>query len=302
MSSALSLWVTSLIVFNLGITLFLFLWGNQVKIPTQEDGTSGHKWAHGVLREGIRQLPRWWYWMSLATFIIAIVYFIRYPGFGMYTGNINWTSVNALNEATTKNDVLLKPIIEKSLTSPIDELAQNEQATRIGHRLFIDNCSACHGMNAEGNASIGAPNLSDSSTLYGNDPEHLLQSINNGRQGFMPNWERFGYGKIKNLAHYVRGLSGESHDSEAAHVSEAHFAQNCAACHGADGKGNKLLGAPNLTDKDSLYGDSLESLVQTITKGRHGIMPAWKNRLSESDIRLITAWIKHNEKTQQASQ
>lgn len=296
MSTGWSLWVLILMAVNLGITLFLFFWSNRVNIPVEKDGTSGHQWAHGVLREGVRPLPRWWFWVSLGTFIFAAFYFYQYPAVDLYEGQQQWTSDKALQEASENNALLLNPLMARAQTLEITELANDVQAIRVGQRLFIDNCAACHGNDALGIQTIGAPNLLDAATLYGNDVESLLSSIQNGRQGFMPNWERFGYGKIKNMAHYVRSLSGESHDTEAARVSATHFAKDCAACHGLQGEGNTLLGAPNLTDKDSLYGSSLENLIETITLGRSGVMPAWKERLSESEIRLITAWIKHNEK------
>jgi len=297
MSTTWSLWVLVLMAVNLGITLFLFFWSDRVKIPVEKDGTSGHQWAHGVLREGVRPLPRWWFWMSLGTFIFAGFYFFQYPAVGLYQGQQQWTSDKALQEASEKNALLLQPLMERAQTLEIAELAKDRQATIIGQRLFIDNCAACHGNNALGIQAIGAPNLLDAATLYGNDDETILLSIREGRTGIMPGWQHMGYGKIKNLAHYVRSLSGESHDAEAAKVSEKHFAI-CGSCHGMDGKGNPLLGAPDLTDKDSSYGNSLEQIIESITHGRNGVMPALKNRLSEAEMRLITAWIKANDSTQ----
>ena len=294
MSTGWSLWVLVLMAVNLGITVFLFFWSMRVKIPVEKDGTSGHQWAHGVLREGVRPLPAWWFWMSIGTFIFAGLYFFRYPAVDLYQGQQQWTSDKALQEATEKNALLQKPMLERALDLEIAELAKDKQATAIGERLFIDNCAACHGNDALGIQAIGAPNLLDAATLYGNDDTSLLFSIREGRTGIMPGWQHMGYGKIKNLAHYVRSLSGESHDAEAAKVSAKHFAV-CASCHGADGKGNQALGAPDLTDKDSSYGNSLEQIIESITYGRTGIMPGWKNRLSEAEIRLLTAWIKANE-------
>lgn len=293
MSTGWSLWIMFLVVLNMGITLFLFLWARRVSIPTREDGTSGHVWAHGTVREGVRKLPTWWVLLSASMFIIGIGYLILFPGFGSYKGLLGWTSEGRLERVVSENNALLKPVLERAAGTPLSELARDPQATRIGHRLFQDNCAACHGTAGRGNQVIGAPDLSDDVWLYGGDEESLLHSIHQGRNGMMPGWSMFGYGRVKNLAHYVRSLSGVSHDTAAAAAGQKDFSV-CAACHGPDGQGNPALGAPDLTDDVWLYGGSLEKVMESISAGRQGQMPAWEGRLSDVDIRLITAWILHH--------
>ena len=294
MSTGWSLWVMGLVVLNIGITLFLFFWGTRVSIPTENDGTSGHVWAHGVLREGVRKVPVWWYVPSVCVFIISITYLVFYPGFGNNPGKLGWTSYGELEKDVAANNALLDPIMQRAESQSFKSLSQDPQALQIGHRLFQDNCAACHGRDGLGNKVIGAPNLLDGASLFGGSAEDIVKSIRDGRNGVMPGWESLGYGKVKNLAHYIRRLSGESADGPSANAGENYF-DTCAACHGADAKGNKALGAPNLTDNASLYGNSIEELMTTINKGRQGYMPAWKDRLSNAEIRVITAWILGNE-------
>lgn len=280
-----------LVVLNMGITLFLFIWATRIKIPTREDGTSGHVWAHGTLREGVRPLPMWWVVMSALAFICGIGYLILYPGFGSNPGLLNWTVEEELQGAVAKNQVLLDPLLERALALTPTELADDEQATRVGGRLFQDNCSVCHSADASGNTAVGAPSLTGRSWLYGGSDEDILHSITHGRAGVMPPWGSLGYGRVQNLSHYVRSLSGASHEPAAAAVGAKYF-DTCATCHGADGKGNQAMGAPDLTDDDWLYGGGLEDIRKSITDGRQGVMPAWGSRLSEAEIRLITAWIR----------
>lgn len=294
MSTGWSVWVMVLVVLNLSITLFLFFWGTRVAIPTEKDGTSGHVWAHGVLREGVRNVPTWWYLMSLGAFVAGITYLVLYPGVGGSEGALKWTSQGQLQAETAVSEELLKPVMESAASDSFRRLAQNDQAMHIGGRLFLDNCASCHGRNAKGNHVIGAPDLTDSASLYGHSAADIQESIAQGRRGAMPPWASLGYGKIKNLAHYVSSLSGGSHDGASAAVGKNYFA-TCAACHGADARGNKALGAPDLTDSASLYGSSIEQLMESITDGRQGVMPGWKDRLSDVEIRLISAWILSNE-------
>lgn len=286
-----SAWIMFLIVFNLGITLFLFLWGPRVKIPVLPDGTTGHVWAHGVLREGLHKLPLWWLLFSGAMFVIGFAYLYLYPGFGSFKGALGWTSHQQLADDTAANSAKLEPLLKGLADQPVEVIARNAEATRIGERLFIDNCAACHGRSGHGNALLGAPNLVDGDWLYGGDGETLLASINDGRAGVMPPMGgSLDKVAIENLANYVLSLSGADHSPAKAKLGAPQFAV-CAACHGATGTGNPALGAPNLTDGTWLYGGDLATIEQTIRDGRHGVMPAWRTRLSATDVRLVAAWV-----------
>ena len=161
----------------------------------------------------------------------------------------------------------------------------------IGRRLFIDNCAACHGREGHGNPLLGAPDLGDQDWIYGGDGQAILTSIRDGRHGIMPPFgATFDAKAVENLANYVLGLSGSPHDEAKAAAGQPLFTV-CAACHGSDGKGNALIGAPNLTDRTWLYGGTQATIEQTIREGRTGVMPAWRARLGDDGVKFVAAWV-----------
>jgi cytochrome c oxidase cbb3-type subunit 3 len=286
-----STWVIVLIVVNLGITAFLFVWGLFVDIPTLPDGTSGHVWAHGVLREGVRRLPTWWIALSAASLIAGIAYLALYPGFGAFAGTLGWTSGSELAQQQDANRRLEAPLRERIRGKPIETIAADVEVLRAGRMLFTENCAGCHGRDARGNHALGAPDLTDRDWLYGGDGKAILTSILDGRNGTMPPFGDTKSGQeIRDIAQYVLSLSGRTHDSLRAQFGKPGFAA-CAACHGAEGKGNTTLGAPNLTDGVWLQGASIEDIVEIIRKGRNGVMPALRHRLGEDNVSLVAAWV-----------
>ncbi|GAA0888853.1 cytochrome-c oxidase, cbb3-type subunit III [Rhodanobacter soli] len=292
MSAGWSLWVMFLVVLNMGITFFLYLWGPRAKIPTLPDGTSGHVWAHGVLREGVRNLPLWWVLFSGAMFVIGFAYLALFPGFGSFKGVLGWTSHNELAQHVAANEATLAPLMERFKLYPVEQLASDPAAQQMGKVLFEDNCAACHQRSAKGNVALGAPDLSDSDWLYGSSGNDITTSIHDGRSGVMPPWASLGADNVKNLAQYVLSLSGSPHDAAKAAAGQPLFT-TCAACHGAEGKGNPALGAPNLTDKVWLHGGSMANIEKSIGEGRQGHMPAWSPRLSDDQIRVVAAYVYH---------
>lgn len=256
MSPFWSLWVMCLVVLNLGVTFFLFIWGQRVRIPTLDDGTTGHVWAHGILRESVRRLPRWWVFLSASMFAWCVVYLLLYPGFGAYAGLLGWTSGSELQRDTAGNRAILGATLARYATLPTDALAsEHPAALQIGARLFMDNCAACHGRDARGNRLLGAPDLADGDWLYGGDDGAVKASIAAGRHGMMPPLgAALGDAGTTQVAHYVLSLSGAAHDAEAAAAGAPLFAM-CAGCHGPQGQGNPFLGAPNLADDTWLYCD-----------------------------------------------
>lgn len=301
MSTFWSTWVIVLAVLTFGISFLLLCWAPWVRIPTQADGTTTHVWAHGVLREGVKNLPRWWLVVSFLAFFVAALYVLLFPGLGNYRGLLNWTSAGALQEDAARNDAQMAALVQRAREQSLEQLAADPDARRIGGRLFADNCSACHGRQGLGMPSLGAPNLLDADWLYGGDPKSILASILDGRRGVMPPFSAsIDAAGIANLAQYVAGLSGEPRDAVKASLGKPLF-QACAACHGATGKGNPALGAPNLADHVWLYGGSIADIERTIREGRSGVMPAWRDRLGEDGSRLVGAWIYGNANSISAS-
>jgi cytochrome c oxidase cbb3-type subunit 3 len=292
MSTFWSRWIVILIVLNLGVTLWLFIWGQLMKIPTESDGTTGHVWAHGVLRESVRKLPLWWVLMSVTTFLAAIALFVLYPGLGSFKGVLEWTSVAELQRDTADNTAKLDTLMQPFRTLSIEQLAADPKTAVTGRRLYLDNCASCHGYDAQGNQTIGAPNLIDGDTLYGEDSETLVASIRDGRSGAMPALGTvLGQAGLNETAAYVLSLSGTKTPADWAAAGKVRFDTLCVGCHGVDGHGNPGLGIPNLTDKIWLYGGDLESVSTSIRDGRSGVMPSWRTRMSAEQIRLIATWV-----------
>lgn len=95
---------------------------------------------------------------------------------------------------------------------------------------------------------------------------------------------------LRNLANCVLSLSDSPHNALAAQLGKAKFAV-CAACHGADGKGNQALGAPNLTDKIWLHGFGEQAIVQIVTLGKNNPMPAQAPRVTPEQIHVLAGYV-----------
>ncbi len=297
MSLFWSIYVGVLVSSNIALAIFLYFYGTRVKIPIEGDGTTGHAWDGGRLRESVRRLPRWWAIMSLASLTVAIGYLVLFPGFGNFKGVLGWTSEQQVTQAREENAKKLGEMFARYRQYPVDRLSQDDVALQYGHRLFQDNCAACPGAKAEG--GYGFPAL----TVNGDDGEFVVATALNGRNGVMPPWGAvLGDQGVTEVANYVLSLSGAPHDAVRAQAGEARFKETCVACHGADAKGNKALGAPDLTDRSCIYGGDLSSVTQSIRDGRNGTMPAWKDRLGEDQVRMIAAWLRHNALRDRAQQ
>jgi cytochrome c oxidase cbb3-type subunit 3 len=178
---------------------------------------------------------------------------------------------------------------------PIEQLAKDPEAMKMGSRLFLNNCAVCHGADAGG--VFGFPNLTDKDWLYGGEPARIKETIVQGRQGAMPAWSAIlGETNVANVVEYVLKGANKEHDAAKAELGKAVYATNCAVCHGADGKGNHLVGAPNLTDDIWLYGAATPEelggvLRQTVRNGRAGVMPAHAETLKAERIHLLSAYV-----------
>jgi cytochrome c oxidase cbb3-type subunit 3 len=250
---------------------------------------TGHVWD-GDLRELNNPVPRWWTVMYVVMCIFGLGYLVLYPGLGAFTGSLGYTSAQEVRQDQTQQDTLVKPLYDKFAKLDIPAIAVDMEARVIGQRLFLNNCAQCHGSDAKGSTSF--PNLVEGDSLYGRTPEALQASITNGRNGVMPALQAVvDVRAAGDIAHYVRSLSGLAYDQIRVIRGKREYLNNCVACHGADGKGNKTLGAPNLTDDVWLYGSSEATIVQSILNGRNNRMPAQEHVLTADQIRLLTAWV-----------
>lgn len=269
--------------------------------------TTGHVWD-GDLRELNKPLPKWWLYVMYATIVWGIGYWIAYPAWptltGYTTGLLGYSQraqvAAEVADAKSAQDTF-RQAIEKTALPDITKTPELMQfAMAGGAALFGENCAACHGRGAQGSA--GYPNLNDDDWLWGGTLDTIHKTISFGvRSGderahatAMP---RFGLDaaldakQINDVASYVRLTAGLDADKGSAARGTATFADNCAVCHGPDGKGNTEMGAPNLVDSIWLYGSTQQQVAASISTGRGGIMPAWQGRLDPVSIKMLTVYV-----------
>lgn len=316
MSSFWSIWISVLSLIVIAGCFLLLRVCSKNTTDVKEGESMGH--SFDGIEELNNPLPKWWSYMFYITIVFGLVYLALFPGLGNYKGLLNWTSSNqsigtekgikadsaAAIELAAKEGMYVQydqevkhanekygPIFAAYLATPLEELVKNQEALKVGGRLFLQNCAQCHGSDARG--SKGFPNLTDSDWLYGGDLATIKTTIMSGRHGMMP--PKGGLpiddSEIAGLAEYVVKLSGREHDEKLAAQGQGSFMKGCFACHGMDAKGNKLMGAPNLTDDVWLYGGSRGMIEETIKHGRAGVMPAWKDVLGEEKVHVIAAYV-----------
>ncbi len=281
------------LVTGVGIVWCLYLLFSQRKtnVTYEADGSvadTGHVWD-GDLRELNNPLPRWWMWMFVLSCVFAIVYLILYPGMGTYEGSLGYTTRDAHDASVVQANQQLKPVYAKYMSMDAKQVAADPAAREMGQRLFLNHCAQCHGSDAGG--SKGFPNLADTDWLYGGDTENIKQTLIGGRAGVMPAFAHLESVQVSDVANYVRSLSGLAADQIKVGRGAEVYKANCAACHGAEGKGMAAMGAPNLTDKVWLYGGSEATIIETVLKGRNGMMPAHETILTPEKIHLLTAYV-----------
>ncbi len=287
-SDGWSLFVAAVTVVSLVACLILLVIASRRQVMAN-DNTTGHVWDED-LRELNNPLPRWWMWLFVLTVVFAAVYLAFYPGLGSNPGSLKWSSTGQHQTETDKHLASMAPVYAKYKTMSAEAMGKDTTAMGIGERLYLNNCSACHG--SDGRGSKGFPNLADRDWLGGEGAEYVAKVIKEGRAGVMPPMGAAlgGPADVKNVAQYVLSLSGSAHDSIAAGLGQAKFAA-CAACHGADGKGNHALGAPNLTDKIWLHGFGEAAIVKIINEGKTNAMPAQGRLLTEDQVRVLSAFV-----------
>jgi len=248
---------------------------------------------HGIpgITEYDKPLPLWWLYMSYVLIFVACSYLFFYPGYGSNKGYLNWTSVNEWEKEVSSVQKEYEPFMSKLSNNSVLELSKDKSALVVGHRIFLNNCSSCHGYDARG--AVGFPNLTIDFWRWGGSPNDIVKSITNGRKANMPGFlGTLSKEDITAVSNYVVSLSGLGvYDSTNIALGEEKYNKICANCHSVDGKGNKNLGAPNLTRGVLMYGNGLESIKETIENGRRGVMPAHKDVLSKDQIKLLSAYV-----------
>jgi cytochrome c oxidase cbb3-type subunit III len=286
MSSGISLFV---IIGTLGSILgfFLLLQGNRrINHPGK---TTGH--SYDGIEEYDNPLPAWWYWFFILTIVFSLGYLAWYPGLGNFPGLGGWTQVGELEADQARAKSRYGPIFERYRNIPIDELAQDPDVVKMGRRLFTTNCSVCHG--ATGKGSFGFPDLTDSEWMWGVTNEAIETTILGGRNGVMTPFQSvLTDDAVTDVASYVMSLAGRDVDAAEAERGGVTFQTYCFVCHGNDGKGNTLFGAPDLTNEIWLYGNSRLRIEHTIRNGRNSTMPMFRDRLGEDRAHIVAAYVK----------
>ncbi len=272
------------------IACLVLLWiSGTTKVSPAADNTTGHIWD-GDLREMNNPLPKWWVYLFVITVIFAFVYGALYPTFGSYKGQLGWSSQGQHTAEVAKVDKAIAPMYAEFVKMDVPAVAADPKASAIGERLFMNNCAQCHGSDARGGK--GFPNLTDGDWLYGGAPENIKETITNGRNGVMPPMAAAvgTADDVANLAQYVLSLSGSPHDAVKATLGKDKFGA-CAACHGADGKGNFAMGAPNLTDNVWLHGWGADAIIRMINEGKNNAMPSQSRLLTPDQIHVLAAYV-----------
>ena len=294
-------WSTYISVLTIGSLIgltWLLLATRKGESKNTTDQTMGH--SFDGIEEYDNPLPKWWFWLFVGTLVFSVGYLILYPGLGNWKGILpgyenGWTGVNEWQKEMDKADARFGPIFAKYAAMPVEEVAKDPQALKMGGRLFASNCSVCHGSDAKG--AFGFPNLTDKDWRWGGEAETIKASIMNGRHGVMPAWaEVIGEQGVADVAAFVlTSMDGRSLP-EGAKADPAKgkeiFAGNCVACHGPEGKGTPAMGAPDLTHPQAfIYGSSFAQLQQTIRYGRQGQMPAQAEIQGNDKVHLLAAYV-----------
>ncbi|HWK66635.1 MAG TPA: cytochrome-c oxidase, cbb3-type subunit III [Rhizobiaceae bacterium] len=267
--------------------------------------TTGHEWDG--IKELNNPLPRWWLWTFYATIVWALAYTIAYPAWPMLrsatSGLLGYSSradIKAeLAAAEAAKGSYVAAVASKDVAEILADPTLREFAIAAGGAAFKVNCVQCHGSGAEG--SKGFPNLNDDEWLWGGDPDQIHTTILHGvrfagdpdtRTSEMPAFgDMLEPSQIAEVSAYVAELSGGPADAKLAEAGRTVFAENCVACHGVDGKGNREFGAPNLTDAIWLYGSDSASIARQVRAPRHGVMPAWGPRLGETTVKELAVYV-----------
>ncbi|WP_273522400.1 cytochrome-c oxidase, cbb3-type subunit III [Rhodosalinus sediminis] len=274
----------------------------------QEPETTGHEWDG--IQEYNNPLPRWWLWIFYATIVWGIGYTIAYPAWpGLKEatpGLLGYSSRAEVEKeiaaAEAGNAEINARLASVELTEVVEDPELNSYATQAGAAVFRTWCAQCHGSGAAGVQAAGYPNLLDDAWLWGGTIEDIHTTIAHGirneddpaaRWSQMPVFgDILSEEEIVQVVNYVMTLSGGTpQDAAAAEAGAEIYEIQCAACHGAEGGGDRFQGAPALNDAIWLYGGDYDTLIETVTYSRFGVMPPWQNRLEEHEIRAVAAYV-----------
>lgn len=282
-------WMIGILTVLSLLACFVFLfWASRGRRPSAEE-TLHQVWDED-LRENNNPLPGWWRWLFYGSIAFASGYLVLFPGLAMFDGTKEWTQESRYENEVAEANALYAPVYDRFVGKSVEALATDPDARRIGERLFLNNCTACHASDARG--GIGYPSLRDDDWQWGGTPEAIETTITGGRQGIMAPWgEALGEAGVENLTQYVLQLAGRPARAAAAEEGKKTFEMVCFSCHRLSGQGNPAVGGPNLTDAIWRWGSSEDAIRETIRHGRMGVMPAHGEILGERKVRLLAAYV-----------
>jgi cytochrome c oxidase cbb3-type subunit 3 len=251
----------------------------------EHEDAEGPVWDSN-LREGSSPAPMWWFWLILGTMVFSVIYLMLYPGLGSYQGALKWSQGGRLNESLVQYEAEFGGMRTLIAQAQVETLQADPALMASAQRVFDRNCAVCHGYDAAGQASY-FPDLTDSEWQWGGSEAQIEQSIRIGRNAVMVGWAPvLGADGVSNVVDYM-GVLGTA--AAEGHAGQTQYNQFCVTCHGVDGDGNSPLGAPSLIDDVWLYGDSREALTHSVANGRTGVMPAFGERLDDTQVKLLVA-------------
>lgn len=260
-----------------------------VYFAKHSDASVAHQVWDETLREGTAAAPLWWFWLIVALLAFTVVYLMLYPGLGSYRGTLQWSQGGRIAESAERYDAEFGAARARIAATDADELRADPAVLRSAASVFRNNCAACHGENAGGQANL-FPNLTDREWQWGGETAQLEQTITAGRQAVMPPWQAaLGDAGVSAVADYVISLSRVERGRIRLDEGKRLFDLYCTACHGADAGGNAALGAPPLNDGSWLYGGSTLDVRETISLGRNGVMPSFAGRLEPAQVKMLVA-------------
>jgi len=284
-------WQSVVVILTAGGLIYLLTLGISIYFSKASD-VHDVSWDE-TLEEGTNPAPIWWFWLGISAAIFAIIYMIFYPSFGNYKGLLGSSNVQEYAEHKENIDDEYYKELDTLKHSDMATLRLNADAMKLASNTFAQYCASCHTGSAEGQTNF--PNLTDNAWIWGGSVEQITQSITHGRKAAMPSWGPvLGEEGVNNVANYVKSIADNTYSKDKHAVGKAKFQQFCIACHGAKLQGNPMFGAPNLGDGAWIYGGDLDSIKASITKGRNGVMPAHKDRLTPLQIKLLAAWLSRN--------
>ncbi len=287
MTSFWSIWVIVLTAISFVLMTWL-LFANRKRDEDTTEKTTGH--SYDGIEEYDNPLPAWWFNMFVITIVWGVLYLLIYPGMGNFPGLLGWTQVEQHEREVEAAESRFRAMRDRYLALSVEEIAGDPAVRKMGMRMFGNNCAQCHGADARG--SYGFPDLTDGDWIYGGTPEAIKTSIASGRQAAMPGWESvIGEEGVRDATAYILSLNGRDAEESRLAAGAEVYKGYCAACHGADARGNFALGAPNLANGIWLYGGKPEQIAHSIRAGRNGVMPPHEDMLGEDKIHILTAYV-----------